>query len=494
VQEASTLAAVDLGSNSFRLEVARVVEHQIYPLDSLKETVRLAAGLTDDKYLEADAQERALACLRRFGERLRGLPRHAVRVVGTNTLRVAKNAPDFLDQAHAALGFPIDIIAGREEARLIYLGVSHALPPSDEKRLVVDIGGGSTEFIIGSRYTPLEMESRYMGCVSYSRQFFPDGKITKAALEAAELAARTEIRNITVDMAHPRWDRAIGSSGTAKALSEVLVANGLADEGITADGLAQLRTILLKSKDAAKVPLAGLKPDRIPVLPGGFAVMSAVFAELGIQRMSLSDSALREGLLYDLMGRIEHHDTRDATVRQFMKRYHVDRKQAMRVEELSAAFLEQLAEGQPMDLVCTLQLLGWAARLHEIGLAIAHNGYHKHGAYIISNADMPGFSRLDQARLGMLLNAQRHSLGKVAPLVADPAEWSMVLALRLAILFYRNRVDVQLPRFELRISGKGFTLRLDNAWLEQNLLVETMLAAEAKEWKAVGVGFKVVGE
>lgn len=494
MQDASTLAAVDLGSNSFRLEVARVVEHQIYPLDSLKETVRLAAGLTDDKYLEADAQERALACLRRFGERLRGLPRHAVRVVGTNTLRVARNAPDFLDQAHAALGFPIDIISGREEARLIYLGVSHALPPTDEKRLVVDIGGGSTEFIIGSRHTPLEMESRYMGCVSFSRRFFPDGRITRAALEAAELAARTEIRNITVDMAYPRWDKAIGSSGTAKALSEVLVANGLADEGITADGLAQLRALLLKAKEPFRLALAGLKPDRIPVLPGGFAVMSAVFSELGIQRMALSDSALREGLLYDLLGRIEHHDTRDATVRQFMKRYHVDRQQAMRVEELSAAFLEQLAEGQPMDLAGALQFLGWAARLHEIGLAIAHNGYHKHGAYIISNADMPGFSRADQAKLGVLVHAQRHSLGKVAPQVADPAEWSMILALRLAILFYRNRVEAQLPRFELRRSGKSFALRLDKAWLAENLLVETMLAAEAREWKAVGMGFKVVGE
>lgn len=494
MQDSPALAAVDLGSNSFRLEVARVVDHQIYPLDSIKETVRLAAGLTDDKYLEVDAQERALACLRRFGERLRGLPRHAVRVVGTNTLRVAKNAPDFLDRAHAALGFPIDIISGREEARLIYLGVSHALPPTDEKRLVVDIGGGSTEFIIGSRYTPLEMESRYMGCVSFSRRFFPDGKITKAALEAAELAARTEIRNITVDMTASRWDKAIGSSGTAKALSEVLVANGLADEGITADGLAQLRVLLLKAKEASRLTLAGLKADRVPVLPGGFAVMSAVFAELGIQRMGVSDSALREGLLYDLLGRIEHHDTRDATVRQFMKRYHVDRKQAMRVEELSAAFLEQLAEDLPMDLPCALQLQGWAARLHEIGLAIAHNGYHKHGAYIISNADMPGFSRTDQARLGMLLHAQRHSLGKVAPQAATVAEWSMVLALRLAILFYRNRVDVQLPRFELRWSGKSFALRLEKAWLEENLLVDTMLTAEAKEWKAVGIGFKVVGE
>ena len=494
MSEQATLAAVDLGSNSFRLEVARVVEHQIYPLDSLKETVRLAAGLTDDKFLEPDAQERALACLRRFGERLRGLPRQAVRVVGTNTLRVAKNAPDFLAQAQAALGFPIDIIAGREEARLIYLGVSHSLPPTDEKRLVVDIGGGSTEFIIGSRHTPLEMESRYMGCVSFSRRFFPDGKIAKASLEAAEMAARTEIRNITVDMSSSRWDRAIGSSGTAKALSEVLVANGLADEGITAEGMAQLRALLLRAKDTAKLTLAGLKADRIPVLPGGFAIMSAIFSELGIQRMSISDSALREGLLYDLLGRIEHHDTRDATVRQFMKRYHVDRKQAMRVEELSAALLEQLAEKIPLDLGAALQLLGWAARLHEAGLAIAHNGYHKHGAYIISNADMPGFSRADQARLGMLVHAQRHSLGKIAAQVNDLADWAMVLALRLAILFYRNRSDVRLPRFKLRWSGKGFVLRLDKAWLEQNLLMETMLAAEAKEWKTVGLGFKVAGE
>ncbi len=493
MQDQTTLAAVDLGSNSFRLEVARVVGHQIFPLDTLKETVRLAAGLSDDKILDEEAQERALACLRRFGERLRGLPRHAVRAVGTNTLRVARNAPGFLDQAQVALGFPIDIIAGREEARLIYLGVSHSLPPSAKRHLVVDIGGGSTEFIIGTRFTPQEMESRYMGCVTYSRRYFPDGKITKARLEKAMLAARAEMQSVAGQFVAGRWDDAIGSSGTAKALAEVLAANGLADQGITAEGLAKLRDILIKAKDASRAGLAGLKPDRVPVLPGGLAIMSAVFAELGIERMSLSDSALREGLLYDLLGRIEHHDTRDTSVRLFMQRYQVDRKQAMRVEELAIAFLEQLAAAVPLDLAVAAQAVGWAAKLHECGLAIAHGNYHKHGAYIIGNADMPGFARREQTRLALLVLAQRGSLSKMDALqVTDPGDWAMIAALRLAVLFYRSRTDIPLPRFSLRSDGRGFVLAIESAWLEGQLLIATLLENESREWKSVGRSFHVV--
>ena len=249
MQEYSTIAAVDLGSNSFRLQVARIVDDQIYPLDSLKETVRLASGLNADNQLNAEAQARALACLKRFNERLRSLPPEAVRAVGTNTFRVAKNADAFLAAAEAALGFPIDIIAGREEARLIYLGVSHALPISSAKRLVVDIGGGSTECIIGDGFEPREMESLYMGCVSFTQRFFSDGKISKGALQKAELAARAETQAIAAGFAADHWNEAVGSSGTARALADILEQNGWSPSGITAEGLEKLRSFLIKAGD-----------------------------------------------------------------------------------------------------------------------------------------------------------------------------------------------------------------------------------------------------
>lgn len=486
-----TIAAVDLGSNSFRLQVARVVEDQIYPLDSLKETVRLGAGLTADKLLDDDAQKRAIACLKLFGERLRGLPGNAVRVVGTNTLRVAKNASAFLDSAQQALGFPIEVIAGREEARLIYLGVSHSLPVSTARRLVVDIGGGSTEFIIGEGYEPLQMESMFMGCVSYSQRFFPDGKISKDALQQAELAARLELQSIKAHFSSGHYQEVIGSSGTARALSDLLEQNGWSDTGITADGLSQLRSALVKAGESKKLGLSGLKTDRIPVLPGGFAIMSAIFRELGLQRMAVADTALREGVLYDLLGRFQHHDMRDVTVNQFVRRYQVDTAQAKRVEEFALSLFEQVSQNAEGEADSLRQRLQWVARMHEIGISIAHSGYHKHSAYILENADMPGFSKMEQASLGLLVRAQRGSLAKVPGLAGKPEIWPACLVLRLAVLFYRSRTDLSLPKIQLKLRTGEYRIRLDKNWLEQNLLTENALLTEAKEWKSLGIAFAV---
>ncbi|MFA6903249.1 MAG: exopolyphosphatase [Gallionellaceae bacterium] len=491
MKEYSTVAAVDLGSNSFRLQVARVVDEQIYPLDSLKETVRLGAGLGEDKILDRDTCNRALACLNRFGERLRGLPRDAVRAVGTNTFRVARNAQEFLQQAEAALGFPIEIIAGREEARLIYLGVSHGLPPSIDKRLVVDIGGGSTEFIIGTGLKPQKMESLYMGCVSYSQRFFPNGKITKNALQQAELAARAELQSISVEFSAAHWQHAIGSSGTAKALAEVLQINDFSDSGITHAGLGRLREVMLKAGDTSKLQLAGLRADRLPVLGGGFAIMAAIFSELNIGTMNVSDSALREGVLYDLLGRFHRYDMRETTVNQFMRRYHVDPAQAGHVEHLGIELLRQLSTLQSLDLDSAIQRLSWAARLHEIGLSIAHSGFHKHSAYILEHADMPGFSKKDQASLARLVLAQRGSLSKTAQFVTDNEFWAQILALRLAVLFYRSRTDFVLPEIRLKWYGSSFGLGLSSDWLSRNPLTETALENEAKEWKSAGMKLEI---
>ena len=483
------LAAVDLGSNSFRLQVARVENDQLYMLDSLREPVRLAAGLTEDKRLDKDAQQRALACLQRFGERLRGLPRQAVRAVGTNSLRVAKNATEFLQQAEAALGFPIEVIAGHEEARLIYLGVAHGLPQSDGKRLVMDIGGGSSEFIIGRGLVPLKLESLYMGCVSYSLRYFPDGKITKSNLKQAELAARNELQTIAAEFSRGHWDMALGSSGSVRVLCDMLELNGYSTGGITLAGLEQLRAHLLDAGDVRRLDLQGLKPDRIPVLPGGFAILYAACCELGIEQMEPALGALREGVLYDLLGRFHHHDMRDVTTQQFMRRYHVNVRQAERVARLADQLARQFLDGQATD--DALRLLGWVASLHEIGISIAHSAYHKHSAYMLRNADMPGFSSKEQNRLSLLALAHRGGLEKMRGLLDAPQDLALAMALRLAALFHRNRADLAAPAMQAHLSGAKFHLLLSPGWLAQNPLTHTALQEEARQWKEVGVSVQV---
>ena len=485
----STLAAVDLGSNSFHLQVARVVGDQLYPLDSLREPLRIGAGLTRDKRLNEDTQNRALECLRRFGERLRGLDRHAVRAVGTNTLRVAKNAASFLKQAEAALGFPIEVVAGREEARLIYLGVSHSLPASGEKRLVVDIGGGSTEFIIGRAFKPLRLESLYMGCVSYSLKYFADGKVSKGAMKHAELAARTELQTIVSGFAKGNWQQAVGSSGSVRALAEILQMNGWSESGITPEGLDRLRSAMIKAGDVERLDVKGIKADRLPVLPGGLVIMNAAMSELNIDTVTVANGAMRQGILYDLLGRFQHHDMRDATVSQFMLRYHVDSRQARRVAALALALYRRFtAEDENADEAAP-NYLSWAAKLHEIGISVAYSGYHKHSSYIVQNADMPGFSKMEQWRLATLVLAHRRSLKKIFRHQDDDIDWRMVMALRLTVLIYRSRADIALPQIEARVHKRTLSLTLEREWLAQNPLTATALQEEIEEWD--GAGFKL---
>lgn len=487
------VAAVDMGSNSFRLQVGRVVGHQIYPLDALKEPVRLAAGLTADKRLDAKAQRRGLAALARFGERLRGFAPEAVRAVATNTLRVARNAAEFLAQAEAALGFPIEIISGREEARLIYLGVAHTLPNRHMRHLVVDIGGGSTEFIIGRNIEPILLESLYMGCVGYSLRYFPDGRIDKRNMKEAELAARRELQAIEHAYRDTGWDLAIGSSGTAKAICDLLESNGFAAGTITREGLERLRQRLVSAGHAAKAGLDGMRPDRVPVLPGGVAIMSAVFKALGLEEMVYSEGALRLGVLYDLLGRYHHEDMREATVMRFLERYEVDRAQAARVATTALKLYQQLRPQEDCESSYAAQMLVWAARLHEVGVSIAHSGYHKHSAYILANADMPGFSRRDQALLSRLVLAHRGKLERVKPLSPDAPEWPLIFCLRIAALLHRARDDAPLPELQARFNQKGFELSLVRQWLDDAPLTAATLDEEVGQWASVGFGFKVRG-
>jgi exopolyphosphatase/guanosine-5'-triphosphate,3'-diphosphate pyrophosphatase len=486
------LAAIDLGSNSFHLQVGRVVDRQIYPLDSLREVVRLGAGLTADKRIDRATQARALEALARIGERLRGLPRGAVRAVGTNTLRVAKNAPQFLREARVALGFPIEVIAGREEARLIYLGVAHAMPPAAHNRLVVDIGGGSTEFIVGKGLDPLLTESLYMGCVSYSLAYFPEGRIDKSRFKKAELEARQELAGMAGAYRSAGWQEAVGSSGTARALESILRENGFAAEGITLEGLERLKSVLLKHERADPDRIAGLRKDRAVVMPGGLAIMLAAFAELGIERMAVSDGALRHGVLYDLLGRVQHHDMREATVTQFMRRYHADAAQAERVRTLALRIFDSISPEEKEPETERL-LLDWAARLAEIGLSVAHAQYHKHSAYILSNADMPGFSRMEQQRLARIVLAHRGKLGKMHDAGLEDGDWALVFALRVAALVLRNRTDARFPLLRVAGDEAGYLLDLPQAWLEENPLAAAALDTETEHWKAIGMKFSVNG-
>ena len=487
----STLAAVDLGSNSFHLQVARVVGDQLYPLDSLREPIRIGAGLTRDKRLDENSQSRALECLQRFGERLRGFDPHAVRAVGTNTLRVAKNAAGFLKQAEAALGFPIEVVAGREEARLIYLGVSHSLPVSKDRRLVVDIGGGSTEFIIGRAFKPLRLESIYMGCVSYSLKYFPDGKVSKSAMKQAELAARSELQTIIAGFSAGNWKEAVGSSGSARALAEILQLNGYSDAGITPDGLDRLRAALIKAGDIGRLELEGLRSDRLPVLPGGLAIMNAALSELGIDALVVAGGSMRQGILYDLLGRFQHHDMRDVTVSQFMQRYHVDSKQARRVAHLALELYRRFTAAADADDEAAPHYLSWAAKLHEIGISVAYSGYHRHSAYITQNADMPGFSKIEQSRLSTLVLAHRRSLKKIFARELEIIDWRMVMALRLAALIYRSRADIVLPEITAKVNGRALRLGIERDWLAGNPLTATALQEEIEEWGAAGYELEI---
>ena len=483
----SEIAAVDLGSNSFRLQLARVVDDHLIFHDSLREVVRLGAGLSDDKTLSDEALNRAVDCLKRFGERLRGLPPQAVRAVATNTFRVAKNAPLLLKAAQEALGFPIEIIAGREEARMIFVGVSHSLPKANHKRLVIDIGGGSTEFIIGEGLEPLEMESLYMGCVSYSLRYFSDGKITQDAFERAQIAAATEIQSISKKFKSKHWQEAVGSSGTARTLGEVLRLNGLTDGAVTLDGLYELRQLLIKSKEIKKIELSGLSVDRAAVISGGLAIMIAAFEGLNIDKLTVANSALREGVLYELLGRMQHDDTRDLTVNSFMRRYHVDRDQVKRVQALALILLGQVEHKLSMDVDVAKQYLVWAAKLHEIGVSIAHGGYHKHSAYIIENADMPGFSKMEQESLGFLVRAQRRSLTKLQMPVLSDDRTVLVMIFRLAVLFHRNRLDITPPELNLAWHKAGFGLDVEPGWLASNPLTDAELASEVGYWEAIDI-------
>ncbi len=482
------LAAVDLGSNSFHMVVAKIENGHVHILDRMKEMVRLGAGLDEHHNLTPDAQERALACLRRFGERVKDFPQGNVAAVGTNTLRQSKNAREFLHKAREALGHPISIIAGMEEARLIYLGVSHSLAKDGGKRFVMDIGGGSTELIIGERFEPLHLESLNMGCVSMSRRFFAEGNLRKKHWAAASTAAHLELRPIKTDFRNIGWDSATGASGTIKAVRKVVKALNLEAYGITLDAMRQIRDLMIEAKSLEHLELPGLSEERKPVFAGGLAVLMATFEALRIEHMRVSDGALREGLIYDRLGRIQHEDTRIKTVDSLQQRFQISPQQARRVSRTSYHLLSAVESTWKMEHQHA-EILHWAASLHEIGLAISHNNFQKHGAYLLRNADLPGFSLEEQDWMSVIVRAHK---GKLSNKLFDllPAEsrlsaLRLTALLRLATVLHRNREDETAQIETIKAKKHGLNIEFASQALEKRPLLSADLMQEAQFLKAV---------
>ncbi len=485
------VAAVDLGSNSFHMIVCSLKDGKLHIIDRIKEMVRLASGLDKKNHLDLVTQKRAIECLERFGQRIGNLPPESVRCVGTSTLRNATNSRQFILKAERALGHPIHVISGVEEARLIYQGVAYSLSSSATKRFVMDIGGGSTEYIIGTDDKPRIKESLNMGCVSVSNLFFKDGQLSSQGLNDALLFTQQKLEPHQKFYNRKNWDEAIGASGSLRAIQKVLEASGWSNNGITQDGLDKLLERIRSVKHINELNLPELDPERLPVFPGGVAIVAATFTTLGIEQMTVSDGALREGLVYDLLGRIYNRDIRSETVRMLCERYHTDQAHADRIKKTSQTMLKQIELfSDDVNKENGSNFLNWAADLHEMGRDIAHSQYHKHGAYIIANADLAGFSKQDQAVVSVLIKSHRRKFSmKRFEGLSDP--WRqyapiMTILLRLAILLHRNRNDIELPDFSISIVKTKIKVAFPNHWLDQSPLTRADLKKEADYLKVAG--------
>ncbi|SDM09505.1 exopolyphosphatase / guanosine-5'-triphosphate,3'-diphosphate pyrophosphatase [Franzmannia pantelleriensis] len=489
------LAAIDLGSNSFHLLVANYQGGQLQVVAKLGEKVQLAAGLDDQARLSEAAMQRAFDCLARFAPFIGDTPADQLRVVGTNALRAASNSRDFIDRAEAQLGHGIEIISGREEARLIYLGAAHALAEVHGRRLIVDIGGGSTEYIIGENFAPLALESLHMGCVTYTQRFFGDGELSEKRFRRAELAALSELANIRRPYRELGWSDPVGSSGTVKAAAAVLAASDECPEGvIEREALFNLRKRLIKYKRLDQVAMEGLKEDRATVFPAGIAILCATFEAFDLAQMRFADGALREGVLYDLAGRNTAEDSRRQSLATLRQRYGVDHDQAQRVANSAQALFEQVSENWTLAEEQG-QFLHWAAQLHEIGLAISHSQFHRHGAYLLHHSDLPGFSRPEQQALAFLVRAHRRKfplkeLDGLPPALQHPYS-RLARLLRLAVLLNHSRPEVPASGVELVAKGDDLILALHQP-LDDAALLVTDLEQEVEYQAAAGFSLSLV--
>jgi exopolyphosphatase/guanosine-5'-triphosphate,3'-diphosphate pyrophosphatase len=484
------IAAVDLGSNSFHMIVGELRYGQLAVLDRIRETVRLAEGLSDKGDIAPEARARALDCLARFGERLRDMHADKVRAAGTSTIRRAREDSRFMIEAEQALGHPIEIVSGLEEARLIYKGVTHSLPPTYGMRLVMDIGGGSTELILGRGAEPRALESLHLGCVSLTERFFPGGRITREGFANARKAAQLELRPVKAFFRNASDVEVIGTSGTMRATEAVARELKLSAAGLKLDIVEQLIEKVLEFEFTSGLSLTGLSERRAQVWPGGLAIVAELLQVLQIEELQVSDGAMREGLLYELLGRLQHEDERERTVRAMMARYQVDKKQARRVARTADALYAQAKEHWGFSRDIAGKVLDWAARLHEIGLDISHDGYQRHGAYIAENADMPGFPRAEQRFLAALIGNHRHAIRKTAfrllPKAWREGAMRLLIILRLAVLLNRSRKPADIPPVRLTVGRRSLSVGFDADWLVENPLTVTDLEREQEFLEQVG--------
>ena len=482
-------AAIDIGSNSFHLIVARLEHGEIRPLHVLAEKVQLGKDLTNHR-LAPEAIERGLACLERFQQLLLSVKPHQVRAVGTNALRQAWNRADFTEPAEAILGTPIDVIYGREEARLVYLGVAHTLSDDEKSRLVVDIGGGSTEFILGHRFEPKRLESLQLGCVSYSDAFFPDGKLSKESFRKAYDQASLEISHIRRNFKHAHWTEAVGSSGTLQAIELLITTAGWRSEGIDWKSLKKLRKGLLKFESIDDIDLDGLNDRRRGVITAGIAITTAIFDVLGVEVMRTSSGALREGVIYDLMGRLSHEDVRERTIQAMLQRYSVDQPTSKTVGNYARHLASQTASSWNL-LDDDIELLVWTARLHEVGVAISQKHYNRHSAYLVENSDMPGFSQGDQLTMSRLLRGHR---GKLPSHLFDDIPDKkrekfarMLVLLRMAVILKHAGPSTMQPDFSAHAKDEKLKVYFPVQWRANYPLTIWEISESKSAFEKLGV-------
>ncbi len=486
----NTFAAIDIGSNSFHMAVAGATTSHLQMIDKLRRPVRLGSGLDKDHNIDQQTMDRALDCLAIFQQRLRGVPGEQIRAVGTNTLRRARNAKAFNDAAEEILGIPIEIISGREEARLIYTGVTYGLR-DQKKRLVIDIGGGSTEFIAGTGITPGLMESINMGCVSSSQRWFSDTDNLERRFEKAIKQAQVETQPLTSQYLKHGWEHCIGSSGTIKATERILIGLGLSGTGIDRKGLEQAIKIICKKGPEVVEGIESVSSDRHAVILGGLSVLSACFRSLNIDFMTVSHSALREGVIVDLGGETLNEHVRHNAVSEMQRRFQIDVDQASRVTGTADTLFQSLKDTWKLTPKTDFPTLHWATELHEIGLSVSHSQYHKHGDYLLRNADMPGFSRKDQALLASLVRNHRRKICLEVTSNMKESERQrynyLLLILRLAVLFHRTRGSSDIPALNVSANQQQLTIEIDESWLTNNPLTDTDLQEEIKLTGALGI-------
>ncbi|TXT37195.1 MAG: exopolyphosphatase / guanosine-5'-triphosphate 3'-diphosphate pyrophosphatase [Comamonadaceae bacterium] len=489
------LAAIDLGSNSFRLEIGRYDHGQLQRVDYLKETVRLGNGFDEDRNLSLEAMTRGWDCLARFAERLTGFKPEQVRAVATQTLREAKNREEFIQRGCQILGHPIEVIAGTEEARLIYQGVTHLLPQSSERRLVIDIGGRSTELVLGVGTQTLQTASFRVGSVAWSMKYFPKGEFTETTLYRAEIAAQAVLEEALTHYPRHQWDSAYGASGTVGAVADVLEMAGWPVGQISREGLNWLVKCMLRAGNANKLQLEGLKDDRRAVIGGGVSVLRGLMELLQIDTLQVAQGALRHGVLLEMVERDAHTtDARDVSVQRLSQKFAIDSTQAERVSQVAASLIAQLLPEQNARTVDFKRKLHWAALLHEIGMAISTSDYHKHGAYILENADTVGFSMPELYRLGLLVLGHRGKLKKLDANFEEPEFTKLLLALRLAVILCHARQEPQIQGMALSCNPQRqrFYLAVDSTWAVQFPQSAHLLRQESLAWQKTDWAFELV--